>query len=192
MSNQIKIMRLKEKYQKEIAPQLKKDFGWTNMMLVPRLEKVVLNIGFGHHAKEKEYMEIVGRGLAKISGQKAVFTLAKKSVSAFKIREGMTIGAKVTLRGDRMYDFVEKLVNITFPRVRDFRGISEKMMDRAGNLTVGFKDQAAFPEIKVEDTDTPFGLEVCLATTAKTREEGLALFKALGFPFKKETKKDSK
>ncbi len=185
-------MRLREKYQNEIVPELQKEFGWKNIMLVPRLEKVVLNVGFGHHVKEKEYMEMVSRGLVKISGQKAVFTLAKKSISAFKIREGMTIGAKVTLRGQRMYDFVEKLVNITFPRVRDFRGISDTMLDRAGNLTIGFKDQAAFPEMKVEDTDIPFGLEVCLATTATTKEDGLALFKALGFPFKKDTKKDSK
>lgn len=181
-------MRLKEKYQKEIAPQLKKDLSLTNNMLVPRLEKVVLNVGFGHHVKEKEYIENVAAGLTKIAGQKPVFTLAKKSISAFKIREGLVIGARVTLRGQQMYDFVDKLVNITFPRVRDFRGISDKAVDRSGNLTVGFKEYLSFPEIRAEEVSNIFGLEICLATNAKNREKGLALFRALGFPFKKDSK----
>ena len=181
-------MRLREKYQKEIMPALKEKFSFKNAMLVPRITKVVINVGAGRHAKEKDYLEAVAKGLTRISGQKPVFTLAKKSVSAFKIREGMTIGVKVSLRGQRMYDFVEKLVGITFPRVRDFRGISDKSIDRTGNMTIGFKDQAAFPEIKVEDLDNPFGLEVCLTTTAKNKEEGLELFRAFGFPFKKESK----
>jgi len=181
-------MRLREKYQKEIVPQMQEKFSFKNAMLVPRLTKVVINVGVGRHAKEKDYLEAVAKGLANISGQKPVFTLAKKSVSAFKIREGMTVGVKVTLRGQRMYDFVEKLVGITFPRVRDFRGISDKSIDRTGNMTIGFKDQAAFPEIKVEDLDNSFGLEVCLSTTAKNKEEGLELFRAFGFPFKKESK----
>jgi len=181
-------MRLKEKYKKEIVPEIKKAFNYQNDMLAPRLLKVVLNVGFGHHAKEKEFMASVEKGLTAISGQKPVFTAAKQSVSAFKIREGMIIGAKVTLRGERMYDFVEKLVNITFPRVRDFRGISEKNLDRNGNLTVGFKEFVSFPEIKMEDVDNLFGLEVCLASSAKNRTEGLALFRLLGFPFKKDLK----
>ena len=181
-------MRLKEKYQKEITQQMKQVFGYKNAMLVPRLTKVVINVGFGAHAKEKEYLENVLSGLAKISGQKAVPSLAKKSVSAFKIREGMTIGAKVTLRGQRMYDFVEKLVGITFPRVRDFRGIDDKAVDNTGNMTIGFKEYVAFPEIRVEDINNVFGLEVCLTTTAKTREEALELFRLIGFPFKKESK----
>lgn len=181
-------MRLREKYQKEIVPQLEEKLGVKNAMLVPRLTKVVLNVGLGKHTKEKDYLEAVSKGLTKISGQKPVFTLAKKSISAFKIREGMTVGAKVTLRGQRMYDFVEKLVGITFPRVRDFRGISDKGMDRTGNMTIGFKDQSAFPEVRIEDMDNAFGLEICLNTTAKNREEGLELFRLFGFPFKKDSK----
>jgi len=181
-------MRLKDKYKKEIAPALMKEFGYKNVQLVPHLEKVVINVGFGHHSKEKEFMASVLKGLTVISGQKAVFTEAKKSISAFKIREGLTIGAKVTLRGDRMYDFVEKLVGITFPRVRDFRGISEKSVDRSGNMTVGFKEFVSFPEIHVEDVENMFGLEICLATSAKNKAEGLELFHQIGFPFKKESK----
>jgi len=181
-------MRLKEKYQKEIVKKMQEQFGFKNAMLVPRLSKVVLNVGFGAHAKEKEYLESVSKGLTMITGQKAVFTLAKQSVSAFKIREGMTIGAKVTLRGPRMYDFIEKLVGITFPRVRDFRGIDNKGLDNKGNMTIGFKEHVAFPEIRVEDIDKTFGLEVCMSTTAKNKEEGLALFQLLGFPFKKDSK----
>jgi large subunit ribosomal protein L5 len=152
------------------------------------LTKVVLNVGFGRHLKEKEYAASVEKGLTEITGQKPVLTASKKSISAFKIREGLIIGAKVTLRGQRMYDFTDKLVNITFPRVRDFRGISEKSVDRNGNLTVGFKEYTAFPEIRVEEADNIFGLEVCLASNARTREEGLELFRLLGFPFKKDSK----
>jgi len=181
-------MKLKEKYKKQIIPKMLEKFGYKNVNLVPHLDKVVINVGFGHHAKEKEFMASVAKGLTALSGQKPVFTLAKKSISAFKIRDGMTIGAKVTLRGNRMYDFVDKLVNITFPRVRDFRGINEKAVDQRGNLTVGFKEYAAFPEIKVEDIDNMYGLEVCLHTSAKNREEGLELFYFLGFPLKKESK----
>ncbi len=187
MSN-IKSMRLKEKYKKEISKALSDKFAYENEFLIPRLQKVVLNVGFGHHVKEKEYIAAVEKGLTKIAGQKIVFTQAKKSISAFKIREGLVIGAKVTLRGDRMYDFVEKLVNITFPRVRDFRGITDKSVDRNGNLTVGFKEFVSFPEIHVEEVDSVFGLEICLATTATNKEEGLELFRLLGFPFKKDSK----
>lgn len=179
-------MRLKEKYQKEIVPILKKELDLKNSMLAPRLNKVVLNIGFGRHFKEKEYIADVEKAFTKISGQKPVMTKAKKSISAFKIRDGLVIGAKVDLRGERMYDFVDKLTSVTFPRVRDFRGISSKSVDRSGNLTIGFKDQSAFPEIKAEDINRTFGLEVCLSTSAKNYKEGLALFTALGFPFKKE------
>ncbi len=181
-------MRLKEKYQKQIVPKMEEELGLKNAMLVPRLTKVVLNVGFGRHSKEKEFMASVEKGLTKISGQKPIMTKSKKSISAFKIREGLVIGAKVTLRGERMYDFVEKLTGITFPRVRDFRGISEKNMDKMGNLTVGFKEHVCFPEIRVEEIDNIFGLEVCLTTSATDKESGLALFKMLGFPFKKESK----
>ena len=179
-------MKLREKYQKEVVPALKKEFDLKNEMLVPRLKKVVLNAGFGRHAKDKSHIETVTDGLAKITGQKPVETLAKKSVSAFKIREGMTIGSKVTLRGQRMYDFIEKLITITFPRVRDFRGISDKSVDDSGNMTIGFKDQSAFPEISPEDMDVSFGLEVSIHTNTERKEEGLELFRMLGFPFKKE------
>lgn len=182
-------MRLKEKYQKEVVPVLKKELDLKNAMLAPRLTKVVINVGFGRHFKEKEYIANVEKALTKISGQKPVMTKAKKSISAFKIRDGLVIGAKVDLRGERMYDFVDKLTSVTFPRVRDFRGINKKSVDRTGNMTIGFKDQSAFPEIKAEDTNHVFGLEVCLTTNAKDHKEGLALFTALGFPFKKEVKK---
>lgn len=177
-------MRLKDKYKKEILPQLKAKFGYSNDLLAPRLDKVVLNVGFGKKAKEKELQVIIEKTLRNISGQKPVFTKAKKSVSAFKLREGMVIGAMVTMRDKRMYDFIEKLVNIDFPRVRDFRGISDKAIDRSGNMTIGFKENSAFPEIKAEDLENLHGLEICIATTAKNREEGLELFRLLGFPFR--------
>jgi large subunit ribosomal protein L5 len=178
-------MRLKERYKKEIVPQLQKEFGFGNIFLVPKLDKVMLNVGFGKHAKDKDFIDGVEKTLLKISGQKPVFTKAKKSISAFKLREGMVIGAMVTLRDKRMYDFVEKLVNITFPRVRDFRGLSDAAIDRTGNLSIGFKENSAFPELKQEDIDNLHGLEVVISTTAKNREQGLALFNALGIPFKK-------
>ncbi|MGE5426137.1 MAG: 50S ribosomal protein L5 [Bacillota bacterium] len=181
-------MSLKATYQKEILPSLKEQFSYKNNLLVPHLKKVVINIGFGKHAKEKEAISNIEKSLTKISGQKPVMTKAKKSISAFKVREGQVIGAVATLRGDRMYDFVEKLVKITFPRVRDFRGISDKGVDRNGNMTIGFKDYSAFPELRAEDMDQAFGLEICLNTNARSRAEGLALFTAFGFPFKKNEK----
>jgi large subunit ribosomal protein L5 len=181
-------MRLKEKYQKEIVPALKKELGVKNNMLVPRVTKVTLNVGFGRHFKEKDYIADVEKGLLEMTGQKPVMNKAKKSISAFKIREGQVIGAKVTLRGNRMYDFIEKLVNITFPRVRDFRGITTTGVDENGNMTVGLKEHVSFPEIKVEEINNIFGLEVSLTTNTTNRESGLMLFQKLGFPFKKENK----
>ena len=181
-------MILKEKYKKEVVPALQAKFGFKNALLVPHLKKVVLNVGFGHHAKEKEYIANIEKGLIKLSGQKIVFTKAKKSISAFKVREGSVIGAKVTLRGQRMYDFTDKLVNITFPRVRDFRGISDRAVDKNGNMTIGFKEYVCFPEIKVEEVSDIFGLEVCFSSTAKGLEEGKEFFRLMGFPFKKESK----
>jgi large subunit ribosomal protein L5 len=178
-------MTLKEQYQKEIAPKLQENLGLKNKHLIPQIEKVSINVGFGRQAKEKEFVANVEKTLSKISGQKSVFTKAKKSISSFKIREGMVIGAKVTLRGKRMYDFVEKLIKITFPRVRDFRGISEKTVDNQGNLTVGIKEVSSFVEIKEEDNMLTHGLEISISTNAKNREQGLELFKLLGFPFKK-------
>ncbi|MEI7620634.1 MAG: 50S ribosomal protein L5 [Candidatus Falkowbacteria bacterium] len=178
-------MRLKEKYQKEILPALKKDLGIKNNFLAPKIEKVVLNVGFGKHTKEKEYAANVAKTLNRITGQKSVFTKSKKSVAAFKIREGMVIGAMVTLRGERMYDFIERLVNITFPRVRDFRGISDTIIDRDGNMTIGFKEHLPFPEIKQEDIDNIHGLEITIVTSTQDRAAALELFRLLGFPFKK-------
>lgn len=179
-------MKLKELYKKEILPELKKELDIVNTMAVPRLVKASINVGFGRHTKEKDYIESIVNNLTMLSGQKPSLAKAKKAISAFKIRKDMEIGAKVTLRGQRMYDFVEKLVNVYFPRVRDFRGINETSVDHSGNLTVGFKEVVAFPEIDAQDTDDTHGLEISIATTAKNRKDGLALFKKLNFPFKKD------
>ena len=179
-------MRLKELYKKEIVPKMKEKFGYTNILAVPRLSKVVINVGVGRSSKEKAFIDNVVSSLSRISGQKPVLTKAKKSISAFKIREGMIVGVMVTLRNKRMDDFVQKLVQITFPRIRDFRGISQKQVDRQGNLTVGLREHLAFGEIKADEVDSIHGAEISISTTAKTRQEGLELFKLLGFPFKHE------
>jgi large subunit ribosomal protein L5 len=178
-------MKLQEKYKKQIIPAMKEKFGYRNMMEVPRLNKIVVNVGFGRHVKEKAFIDSIINGLTRITGQKPIQTKAKKSISSFKVRKGMVIGACVNLRGRRMNDFAEKLIDISFPRIRDFRGLSDTAVDRNGNLTVGFKEHLAFPEIKADEVENIFGLEICLATTAKNREEGIELFKLLGFPFKK-------
>ena len=177
-------MRLKELYKKKITPELKKKFGYKNDRQVPCLTKAVINVGVGRQTKDNAYIDAVASVLARITGQRPIRTQAKKSISSFKIREGNIVGVCVTVRKDRMYDFVEKLVNVTFPRVRDFRGISEKNVDRNGNLTVGFREHLAFPEIGADEVDNIFGMEISLATTAKTRDEGLELFRLMGFPFK--------
>lgn len=177
-------MNLKEKYQKEIIPKMQAKFGYKNQMAVPRLTKVVINSGVGKNAKDKAFVDGVVNSLERISGQKPILTKAKQSVSAFKTRKGMIIGVAVILRNKRMFDFVEKLVNITFPRIRDFRGINKKQVDNRGNLAVGFKEHVAFPEIKADETESVHGLGICLSTTAKTYEEGLELFKLMGFPFR--------
>lgn len=158
-------------------------FGYKNHLAVPRLTKVVINSGVGRNAKDKMFIDSVVSSLERISGQKPVLTKAKQSISAFKTRKGMISGVAVTLRNKRMFDFVEKLVNITFPRIRDFRGINPKQVDNRGNLAVGLREQIAFPEIKADETDNVHGLGVCLSTTAETHEEGLELFKLMGFPF---------
>jgi len=179
-------MRLQEKFKKEITKKLKEKFGYVNDLQVPKLKKAVINVGFGRHTKEKSYIDNIESSLSRISGQKPVMTKAKKSISAFKVKEGTVIGAMVSLRGARMYDFIEKLINITFPRVRDFRGIDKKNIDRNGNITVGFKEHIAFPEIGADEVENLVGLEISISTSAKTREEGLELFKLLGFPLKKD------
>lgn len=180
------MMRLQEKYKKEVAPALKEKFAFTNVMQIPRMTQVVLNVGIGRHTKEQAYADNVVKTLTAITGQKPVLTKAKKSIASFKVREGQVIGVKVSLRGARMYDFIEKLVNVSFPRMKDFRGISDKMIDRTGNLTIGVKEHTAFPEIKADDIDNVHGLEICISTTATERESGLELFRLLGFPFKKD------
>ncbi len=179
-------MHLKQKYQKEIVPKMIEKFGYKNLMAVPKLTKVVINAGVGRNAKDKNFIDNVVSSLERISGQKPVQTKAKQSISAFKTRKGMIIGVAVTLRGQRMYDFMEKLINITFPRIRDFRGIDPKQVDKLGNLAVGFKEHIAFPEIKADEVQNIHGLQVCMSTTAKTYEEGLELFKLMGFLFKTE------
>ena len=179
-------MRLKELYKKEIISKMKEKFGYKNNMAVPNIKKISINVGFGKQAKEKAYIDAVSKNLVRISGQKPMLTKAKKAISSFKIREGMIIGCAVTLRGQRMYDFMEKLINVSFPRVRDFRGVSEKCLDKTGNLTIGFKEHVAFPEIKDDDIEKIHGLEISIATSAKTEDEGVELFRLMGFPFKKE------
>jgi len=178
-------MNFKEKYTKEIVPKLKEKFAYENIMQVPSIKKIVLNVGFGRHSKEKAYIKNVVDTLTKISGQKPVLTKAKKSIASFKVREGAEIGSCVTLRGPRMYDFIDKLINITYPRVTDFRGVDNKCVDNSGNMTVGFKESTPFPEVDLDDLENVFGLEISFSTTAKTREEGLELFTLMGFPFKK-------
>jgi len=178
-------MRLQELYKKKIVPEMKNKFGYKNNLAVPKLDKVVVNVGLGRFSKDKTYIDNVVDSLSRITGQRPVLTKAKKSISAFKVREGNIVGAMVTLRGKRMYDFVEKLIHVSFPRVRDFRGLNRKSVDKQGNLSVGFREHLAFPEIKADEVDKIHGLEVCITTTAQEREEGLELLKLMGFPFKK-------
>jgi large subunit ribosomal protein L5 len=179
-------MKFKELYQKTVKPALKEKFGYTNDLAIPRITKISLNVGVGRLTKDKSQLENVVHNITRITGQKPVMAKAKKSISAFKLREGTTIGIAVNLRGQRMYDFFEKLIKVTFPRVRDFRGIDAGKIDHTGNLSIGFKEHIAFPEIKAEEVDNIHGLEINITTTAKTPEEGLELFRLFGFPFKKD------
>lgn len=171
-------------YKQEVVPALKVELGYRNIMQVPRIEKVVLNVGYGRIAKESAQIEKIERTLRLISGQKPIHNKAKKSIANFKMREGMPIGASVTLRGARMYDFLYKLIHLTLPRVRDFRGISPKSFDGRGNYTLGFKEQLAFPEIGAEGVELIHGLEITVATTAQNDAAALALLQKLGFPFR--------
>jgi len=174
---------LKEKYKKEIVPQLMKLGGYENIMQVPRLEKVALNIGMGSANQDAKALEAAEKDLTAISGQHPVITRAKKSIAAFKLREGMNVGLRVTLRGERMYQFLEKLVNAALPRMREFRGVPPSSFDGRGNYTLGFKEQTLFPEIDYDKIDKARGLEVSIVTTAKTDEEGKNLLELLGLPF---------
>jgi large subunit ribosomal protein L5 len=176
---------LYEQYKKEIVPALKEELGKVNVMDVPKVDKVIINVGYGRHHKDKGYMENVANTLKAITGQNPVANKAKKSISNFKIREGMQIGSSVTLRGEKMYDFLYRMINITLPRVRDFRGISPKSFDGQGNYTLGFKENIAFPEVNVEGSDKIHGLQVVVSTTAQNDTDGRALLTKMGFPFKK-------
>ncbi|EKE07310.1 MAG: 50S ribosomal protein L5 [uncultured bacterium] len=172
-------------YKDTVVPALKQELGLENIMQVPKIEKVVLNVGYGRHAKDKAFIERVEKTLTLISGQKVIRNKAKKSISNFKIREGMEIGSSVTLRGDKMYEFLYKLINLTFPRVRDFRGVDQKSFDGKGNYTIGFKEQLAFPEISGESADNIHGLQIIINTTVGSNEAGFALLSKMGFPFRK-------
>jgi len=175
--------RLKEKYRKEVTPNLMKQYGYKNIMQVPRLEKVVLNIGVGEAIQNAKALEAAEADLATISGQHPVTTRAKRSIAAFRLRTGMPIGLKVTLRGERMYDFLDKLVNTILCRIREFQGVSRDSFDGWGNYTLAFREQTVFPEINYDKIDKARGLEVSIVTTAKKDEEGLHLLEMLGMPF---------
>lgn len=175
----------KTTYQTTIAPKVASAFGIKNNMAVPRLIKVVVNVGLTAQNRDPKMPEVAASVLARITGQKPVPTLAKKSIANFKIRQGMVVGYMVTLRGGRMYDFMERLIRLTLPRVRDFRGIPESGVDKNGNLSIGFREYVAFPEIRSDEVEKLHGLEVTMVTTARNREKGLVLFREMGFPFRK-------
>lgn len=177
-------MSLRENYHKKIVPALQEQFGYKNMMAVPRLVKVVLNVGVSSSLKDQKAIQAVSETLRLITGQHPVIRQAKKSISNFKVRKGQTVGFKVTLRGRRMFDFVERLVQFTLPRVRDFRGLDPNTMDKHGNLSIGFREALAFPEVKAGELEHQHGLEITVVTNAKKPEEGLTLLKLLGFPFR--------
>jgi len=176
---------LKELYNKEIAPNLKKEFKYSSVMQIPKLEKIVVNIGVGEGAHDAKFIEAAANDLETITGQKPVLTKARKSIAGFKLREGNVIGTKVTLRGEKMYIFLEKLIKIGLPRVRDFRGISPKSFDGKGNYTLGIKEQLIFPEIEYDNVLKIKGMDIVFVTTAKTNEEALALLAGFGLPFRK-------
>jgi large subunit ribosomal protein L5 len=177
--------RLKEKYQQEVVPGLQKEFNYKNPMQVPGVHKVVVNIGLGEVIQNAKAMDAAVADLATITGQRPVITRAKRSVAAFKLREGMQIGCMVTLRGDRMYQFLDKLMNVALPRLRDFQGVSAEAFDGRGNYTLGLREQLVFPEIDYDKVDKVRGMEVSIVTTARTDEEGRRLLKLMGMPFKK-------
>ncbi|MDQ1707592.1 MAG: large subunit ribosomal protein [Pyrinomonadaceae bacterium] len=176
--------RLKERYQKEVAPAIAKEFGIGNPMAVPRIQKVVLNMGMGEAIANAKILDTAADELRAITGQKPVVTKAKKSIASFKLRQGMPIGVMVTLRGDRMYEFLDRLVSIALPRVRDFRGVSPKAFDGRGNYTIGVREQLIFPEIDFNKVDKLRGMNISIITTARNDEQARALLKGLGMPFR--------
>ena len=177
--------RLVEKYKKEVVPSLIEKHNYKTVMLVPKIEKIVVNMGVGDAVANSKMLEAAVSDLEKITGLKAVETKAKKSIASFKIREGHKIGCKVTLRGEKMYDFLDKLISISLPRVRDFRGLSPKSFDGRGNYTIGIKEQLIFPEINFDEVEKVRGMDIVIVTTAKTNEEAYDLLKELGVPFRK-------
>ena len=177
--------RLQEKFQNELAGELQAKLGLSNPMEVPRITKITLNMGVGEAVADKKVLENARADLEKIAGQRVVTTLARKSVAGFKIRDGMPIGCKVTLRRERMYEFLDRLVNIAIPRIRDFRGLNARSFDKQGNYSMGVSEQIIFPEINYDEVDSLRGLDVTITTTARTPEEGRALLEAFNFPFKK-------
>lgn len=185
------ITKLKEKYTKEVIPAMMKKFGYKNVMAIPKVEKVVVNTGFGRtifnktSEEQKKTYKLIFDDLGSICAQKPILTKAKKSISGFKLREGMSIGAKVTLRGRKMYDFLERVIHIALPRFRDFRGIDLKSFDKEGNLTIAIKEHIVFPEVSPEKAKTIFGFEITVVTTAENREESIELLRFLGFPIKR-------
>ena len=183
MSTKVDV-RLKAKYKSTIAPALKSEFGFKNPMMVPTLTKVIVNMGVGDAARDSKLIEGAIRDLVTITGQKPQVTKARKSIAQFKLREGQPIGAHVTLRGDRMWEFADRLLSISLPRIRDFRGLSPKQFDGRGNYTFGLTEQVVFPELEQDKVDRPRGMDITFVTTAKNDAEGRALLKALGFPFK--------
>ncbi len=179
------VSRLKEKYRQEVVPALQKDFSYMNPMQVPTLNKVVINIGMGEVIQNAKAMDAAVNDLSTITGQRPVITRAKRSVATFKLREGMQIGCMVTLRGERMYQFLDKLINVALPRIRDFQGVSAEAFDGRGNYTLGLREQLVFPEIEYDKVDKVRGMEVSIVTTARTDEEGRRLLRLMGMPFKK-------
>jgi large subunit ribosomal protein L5 len=176
--------RLREHYSKTVVPALKKEFGYTNPMSIPKLEKIAINIGLGEATSNAKLMDGAVNELTAIAGQKPVVTKAKKSIAAFKLRENMPIGCMVTLRGDRMYEFFDRLVNVALPRVRDFRGLNPKSFDGRGNYTMGLRDQLIFPEIDYSKIDKTKGMNISITTSAKSDAEGLVLLRNMGMPFR--------
>lgn len=177
-------VRLKQHYQEQVVPRLMQEFGYTNIMQVPRLTKVVINIGLGEAVQNAKALDAATGDLALITGQKPVITKARKSIAAFKLREGMPIGAMVTLRGQRMYEFIDRLYNIALPRIRDFSGVPTRSFDGRGNYTLGLREQLAFPEIEYDKVDKVRGMEISFVTTARTDAEGRRLLELMGMPFR--------
>ncbi len=185
----IKMTRLKKLYQEEIVASLMKAFNYTNVMQVPKLEKITLNMGVGEAVNDKKVMKFALDDMTRIAGQQPITTFAKRSLAGFKIREGWPIGCKVTLRGVRMYEFLERLIAIALPRVRDFRGLNPKSFDGTGNYSMGIQEQIVFPEIDFDKIDCIRGLDICISTSAKTNQEARALLEAFNFPLKKDNQR---